>query len=176
MDLSQFAVDSLVVVAVFVCVNLVVKPLIEVWIGQTNVAHDPVIRGLAVLLGVVGVFVDHGFPGPGSGGSAWIGLVLSGILSGLSAIGLFHVASTGNLLTGSASPSSDAATPPIDYAALAAALEPALARLAPGLVVSAPPAPERIVVPASATIPPAGPPPQSPPPGPAADAAPPAQP
>src|SRR6185437_11457342 len=99
MDVSQFAVDSPVVVAVFVIINLVFKPIIEVWIGQDNVAHDPLIRGLAVLLGVIGVFVDHGFPSVASGG-AWIGLILSGILSGLSSIGLFHVSATGSTILG----------------------------------------------------------------------------
>ena len=91
MDPSQFAVDALVVVAVYVVVNLVAKPIAEVWLKPDAPAHDPAIRALAVALGVAGVCLDHGLP-PTSSGSAWIGLVVSGILSGLSSVGLYHAA------------------------------------------------------------------------------------
>jgi len=90
-DLSQFAIDALVVVAVYVIINLVIKPLLEVWLKPDAPAHDPAIRGLAVALGILGVFLDHGLP-PSSSGAAWIGLVVSGILSGLSSVGLYHAA------------------------------------------------------------------------------------
>ena len=91
MDLSLFALDALVVLAIYVIVNLVVKPVAEIWLKPEMPAHDPAIRALAVGLGVAGVFLDHGLP-PTSSGSAWIGLVVSGILSGLSSVGLYHAA------------------------------------------------------------------------------------
>ena len=166
MDLSQFAVDSLVVAAVFILMNLLGKPLIEAFLKPDAAGHDVTVQAVAVLLGVVGVFLDHGFPATADGHS-WLLLVVSGILSGASAIGVYHVTKTGT--TGNSAPATPTAA---DLAtAFAAALTPVLARLAP-----TPPAPERIVLPASASIPPAGTPPLSPPPGPAADAAPPAQP
>jgi len=158
-DLSQFAVDSLVVAAVFILMNLLGKPLIEAFLKPDAAGHDVTVQAVAVLLGVVGVFLDHGFPATADGHS-WLLLVVSGILSGASAIGVYHVTKTGT--TGNSAPATPTAA---DLAtAFAAALTPVLARLAPST-----PEPERIV-------PPAATPPQSPPPGPAADAAPPAQP
>jgi hypothetical protein len=177
MDLSQFAVDGLVVVAVFIIMNLIGKPLVEVFLKPDAPSHDVVVRGIAVLLGVIGIYLDHGFPATADG-HALLLLTVGGILSGASAIGVYHVTQSG-----SASPTplagtftvSEGVTPPIDYAALAAALEPVMARFVPGLVAPATAAPEHIILPASATLPPAVA-PQSPAPEPAAPAAPPAPP
>lgn len=175
MDPSQFALDSLVVVAVFVIVSLVVKPILEVWVKPDATSHDPLVRGLAVLLGVVGILLDHGFP-PSTDGHAWILLIIGGILSGLSAIGAFHT------LTGSVTQGGNAS--PVTTAALAApasvptaaelasafsvALEPVLTRLLPAPAPAAPTPAEN--------LPPAGTPPPSSTPEPAAPAATPAQP
>jgi len=136
----------------------------------TDPAHDTFVRGVcfvvALLLTVLSIV--PAFPGTGVG---WLTLLFQAAASAGISISGYHI------VTGSASPadtgtSSPAVPSAADLAtALAAALTPVLARLAP-----TPPAPERIVLPASATIPPAGTPPQSPAPGPAADAAPPAQP
>ena len=90
MDLSQFAVDGLVVVLVYALVAVVMKPLIEVWLTTTTPAHDPVIKGIAVLLAVCFVFVDHGLPSP-SDGHAWILLIVSGIFTGLGALGIHQL-------------------------------------------------------------------------------------
>jgi uncharacterized membrane protein len=161
MDLSQFAVDSLVVVAVFIIMNLIGKPLIELFLKPDAPSHDVVVRGVAVLLGVIGIYLDHGFPLT-TDGHAWLLLTVGGILSGASAIGVYHVTQSGAASTTPEPPTAtDIAT------ALTAVLAPVLARLAPVA------APEHIILPASATLPPAVAPP-SPAPEPAAPAAPPA--
>lgn len=124
MDLSQFAVDSLVVAAVFILMNLVGKPLIEAFLKPDAPAHDVTVQAVAVLLGVVGIFLDHGFPAT-SDGHSWLLLVVSGILSGASAIGVYHVTKTSTGTAGStiAAPSAtDLAT------ALSAALGPLVNR------------------------------------------------
>jgi hypothetical protein len=120
MDLSQFALDGLVVVAVFIIISLVVKPILEIWMPPTATAHDPVIRGLAVLIGVVGILLDHGFPAS-TDGHSWILLIIGGILSGLSAIGAFHT------ITGSATPANAVTVippTPLPETAVARALQP----------------------------------------------------
>ena len=139
--------------------------------APTDPAHDTFVRGVCFLvaLALTVLSIVPVFPLTGVG---WLTLLFQAATSAGLSISGYHV------LTGSASPTpidgtlvtSEAVTPSIDYAALAAALEPVLARFAPGLVV---PAPERIIVPASATLPPAVA-PQSPAPEPAAPAASPA--
>ena len=135
MDLSQFAVDSLVVVAVFILMNLIGKPLVEVWLKPDNANHDVVVRATAVVLGVIGIYLDHGFPLT-TDGHAWLLLTVSGILSGASAIGVYHVTQSGPASTPPAPPTAtDIAT------ALTAALEPVVARLAPSLTAVFTPSP-----------------------------------
>jgi hypothetical protein len=137
----------------------------------TDPAHDTFVRGVCfvVALALTVLSIVPLFPGTGVG---WLTLLFQAAASAGISISGYHI------VTGSASPTpiagtlvaGEAMTPPIDYAALAAALEPALARFAPGLIA---PVPEHVILPASATLPPAVA-PQSPPPEPAAPAAPPA--
>ena len=179
MDLSQFAVDSLVVAAVFILMNLLGKPLIEAFLKPDAPAHDVAVQAVAVLLGVVGIFLDHGFPAT-SDGHSWLLLVVSGILSGASAIGVYHVTKTS---TGGANSTGTAVLTAADLAtAVAAALAPVLAKLAApatphpdhtfAYTFPPVPAPEPAIE-TAVTLPPAVAPP-SPAPGPAAPAAPPA--
>lgn len=176
MDLSQFAVDSLVVAAVFILMNLVGKPLIEAFLKPDSPAHDVTVQAVAVLLGVAGIFLDHGFPAT-SDGHSWLLLVVSGILSGASAIGVYHVTktSTGGANSATVSPGLTATDL---AAAFAAALTPVLARLgAPsgaGTWAFPPAANANSRDNVPVTLPPAGTPPQSPAPEPAAPAATPA--
>jgi hypothetical protein len=108
----------------------------------TDPAHDTFVRGVCfiVALALTVLSIVPTFPGAGVG---WLTLLFQAAASAGISISGYHI------VTGSASPNplagtlvtSEGATPPIDYAALAAALEPALARLAPGLFLPPVPAP-----------------------------------
>jgi hypothetical protein len=101
----NFVVDGTVAALVAIIVQMLAKPLIEVWLKPTAPNHDTVIRAVALLLGVVLLAVTTliGGPWPATG-NAWLLLFGSGAMSGLAAIGGYHA------LTGSASPSPLAGT------------------------------------------------------------------
>lgn len=179
---TLFAVDTFVV-AVALLLTQGFKSLLELVIKPTDSRHDIIVRVFAALVGVAGIFVDRGMPSAADG-HAWIVLVVAGALSGLSATGVYH------FMTGSASPApltgtfttAESATPTAaDLAtAVAAALEPLLARLVPVAAPDPTPPPsgamKKIIDGMNQQVAPAEPPaPQSPTPEPAAPAAKPAE-
>lgn len=182
-----FVVDGTVAALVTIIIQVLLKPLLEIWLKPDAPNHDTAVRAMALVLGVLLLALDTliGGPWPATG-NAWLLLIGSGALSGVSAVGAYHI------FSGSATPADvpaggTRADPVpvdvrIDYARLAGELA---AVIAPPAVKPGPslPSPEAVkpIVPVGPigpepAIPPAATPPQSPPPGPAADAAPPAQP
>jgi hypothetical protein len=189
----NFVVDGTVAALVAILVQMLLKPLIEVWLKPTAPNHDTVIRATALLLGVALLAVTTLVGGPWpANGNAWLLLFGSGAMSGLVAIGGYHA------FTGSATPANAVTVIPptaLPETAAARALQPAtptehvvtlqLANAPAGKLTldtsdahlvtfpntnaTAPPA-----MPASPNLPPAGASPQSQPPEPAAPAAPPA--
>jgi hypothetical protein len=95
----NFAIDGTVAALVAILIQVILKPLIELWLKPDAPNHDTVIRAVALLLGILLLAVTTlvGGPWPATG-NAWLMLLGSGAMSGLVAIGAFHT------ITGSATP------------------------------------------------------------------------
>ena len=93
----DFPVIGIVAILTGLLLQFLLKPLIEVWLKPTAPNHDTVIRAVALLLGValtcLDVLIGHPWP---VDGNAWLLLIGSGAVSGLTSIGSYHA------LTGSA--------------------------------------------------------------------------
>jgi hypothetical protein len=108
----------------------------------TDPAHDTFVRGVCfvVALALTVLSIVPLFPSTGVG---WLTLLFQAAASAGISISGYHI------VTGSASPTpiagtlvaGEAVTPQIDYTALATALEPVIARLAPSLTATFSPSP-----------------------------------
>jgi hypothetical protein len=118
----NFAIDGTVAALVAILIQVILKPLIELWLKPDAPNHDTVIRAVALLLGILLLAVTTlvGGPWPATG-NAWLLLLGSGAMSGLVAIGAFHT------ITGSATPANAVTIIPptsLPETAVARALQP----------------------------------------------------
>ena len=91
MDTATIPVNDIAMVGLVAVVVQILKPLAEAsFLPPTAKVHDPLVRFLAVALGVAVVFVQHGIP---SDGGLILSLVSEGAAVGLGAIGGYHVLS-----------------------------------------------------------------------------------
>ena len=87
-----FVVNGTVAALVALLVQVLLKPLIELWLKPEAANHDTVIRATALLLGVALMAVDTLIGGPWPvTGDAWLLLVGSGAISGAAAVGGYHI-------------------------------------------------------------------------------------
>jgi len=94
-----FVVDGTVAALVAIIIQVLLKPLLEIWLKPDAPNHDTAVRAMALLLGVLLLALDTLIGGPWPvTGNAWLLLVGSGALSGVSAVGAYHI------FSGSASP------------------------------------------------------------------------
>jgi hypothetical protein len=100
MNLAQLGPHLTPILTVAILVSMV-KPFLEQRVPTARPLHDPLIRLLAIALGVIGMLLDylaHGAPSP-------LGLenaLGSGLLTGASAVLTYHLVS-GNLFGGTSS-------------------------------------------------------------------------
>lgn len=83
-----FAVNAVVVGLTFLLTQYLFKPLIGLWINPTDSKYNTVVRTSAIVCAVVLIFVSVGVFPTGNGLLILLG---NGILSGLSAVGVYSV-------------------------------------------------------------------------------------